>query len=295
MRVTQSMQQRNMMNHLFQSQYRMDKYMNQINTGKKNTKPSDDPVVAMNGMKHRTAMTEIEQFSRNTSEVWTWMEHSDDAMDKGTKVMQRMEELAVQAANDSYSKEERKSIQKEINPLKEQLKEIGNTKVNGKYIFNGTDTDKAPIDIGEDGEVNVHIEPPTHPVKMEVSKGVRFPVNITPEDVFNEDLFDKIASFEKALHENDSEAMQESVGGIQEGAKEFVHGRAELGARMNRLELIEDRLEKQSITAEEAMAKNEGVEFEEAVTNLLSEEAVHRAALASGAKIIQPSLVDFLR
>lgn len=295
MRVTQSMQQRNLMNHLFQSQSRMDKYMNQINTGKKNTKPSDDPVAAVRGMDYRTTMAEIEQFSRNTSEVWTWMEHSDDAMDKGTKVMQRMEELAVQAANDSYSEDERNSIQKEINQLKEQLKEIGNTNVNGKYIFNGTDTDKAPIDMDENGEVTVHIDRPTHPVEMEVSKGVRFPVNITPEEVFNDDLFAKIASFEKALQENDSEAMQSSVGGMQEAAKGFVHGRAELGARMNRLELIEDRLEKQSITTEDAMAQNEGVEFEEAITNLLSEEAVHRAALASGAKIIQPSLIDFLR
>lgn len=295
MRVTQSMQQRNMMEHLFQSQSRMDKYMNQINTGKKNEKPSDDPVVAMNGMKHRTTMTEMEQFSRNTTEVWTWMENSDDAMDKGTKVMQRMEELAVQAANDSYSEDERKSIQKEIDQLKEQLKEIGNTNVNGKYIFNGTDTDKAPIEIDETGDVQVNIETPTQPVKIEVSKGVRFPVNIAPDNVFNDELFDKIAAFEEALVDNDSEALQTSIEGLQEGTKGFVNGRAELGARMNRLELIEDRLEKQSITTEDALAKNEGVEFEEAVTNLLSEEAVHKAALATGAKIIQPSLIDFLR
>ena len=112
MRVTQSMLQNNMLNNLFKSQSMMDKYLTQINTGKKIRRPYEDPVVAMKGMNFRTQVTEIEQYRRNASEIHNWMDNSDDALDKGTKVMQRLEYLAVQAANGTYSEDERVAIKR---------------------------------------------------------------------------------------------------------------------------------------------------------------------------------------
>src|SRR5690625_2030009 len=139
MRVTASMLQNNMLKNIFNNQALMDKYLTQINTGKKIRVPSDDPVIAMKGIDYRTQVREIEQYRRNTGEIWNWMDHSDDALDNATKAMQRIEYLAVQAANDTYSDSERKSIKAEVEQLKAQMIEIANTNVNGKHIFNGTD------------------------------------------------------------------------------------------------------------------------------------------------------------
>lgn len=292
MRVTQSMLQHNMLHNLFKSQAKMDKYLTQINTGKKIRRPSEDPIIAMKGMDFRTQVTEIEQYRRNTTEVWNWMDHSDDALDKATKAMQRMEYLAVQAANGTYSEEERQSIQKEVQELKEQLIDISNTNVNGKYIFNGTDTDQKPID--KDGNI-IKNNGREEEVEIEVSKDIPFPVNVNPEKVFNDALFEGIDQFSHALTNGDTDDLEVSIKRLNEGTLQIVNERAALGARMNRLELIEDRLEQQHIIAEDTMKTNEGVDFEEAVMKLLTEEVIHRAALSSGSKIIQPSLVDFLR
>lgn len=285
-----------MLKNLFQSQAQMDKYLKQINTGKKISRPSEDPVIAMKGMNYRTQVTEVEQYRRNASEVWNWMDHSDDVLDKATKAIQRMEYLAVQAANDSYSEEERKSVKQEVEQLKEQLVELANTNVNGKYIFNGTDTDQPPVVLNEDGSIVFNfIEGEVNPVQVEVSKGIKIPVNVSPEDLFDDSLFGSINDFIDALDESDQESINSSIDALNDSMLNIVNGRAELGARMNRLELIEDRLEHQEIIAKNTMAKNEGVDFEEAVTNLLTQEVIHRAALAAGSKIIQPSLIDFLR
>src|SRR5690625_1129709 len=145
MRITQSMMQDNLLRHLFNSQAQMDKYLTQITTGKKIRRPSEDPVVAMKGITYRTEVAEVEQFRRNASEVWTWMDHSDDVLDKATKAIQRIEELAIQAANDTYSDDERRSIQEEVKELRDQLVDLANTRVNGKYIFSGTYTDEPRI------------------------------------------------------------------------------------------------------------------------------------------------------
>lgn len=295
MRITQTMLQDNMLRNLFASQREMDKYMTQIYTGKKIRRPSEDPIIAMRGINLRTELTEIEQYQRNASGVWKWMDHADDALDKATKVLQRMEELAVQAANDPMTQTERESIAREVEELRDQLVDIANTNISGRYIFNGTDTDHKPIIKQEDSWVLDKRNGRNEEVQIEIAKGITIPVNIDPDMVFGEGLFEDLDDYITALRNDDQAAINESIEKINQRMTDVVQGRAELGARMNRLELIEDRLEQQSIIAKDLMMTNEGVDFEEAVTNLLTQEVIHRAALASGAKIIQPSLVDFLR
>lgn len=292
MRITQTMLQNNMLNNLFKSQSNMDKYLTQINTGKKIRRPSEDPVVAMQGMSYRTQVREIEQYKRNTNELYNWMNHSEDALNMGTEVMKRMEYLAVQAANDTYTPAERDSIREEVEQLKLQLIDIANTNVNGKYIFHGTNTDEKPI--GPDGEIN-HATSGYSKVDIEISKGINMEANVDPSRVFNEDLFKGIDNFLTALTDNNQAGIDESIKELDLGMMGIVNTRAELGARMNRLELIENRLEEQEASAIKTMSKNEDEDFEVAVTNLLTQEVIHRAALSAGAKIIQPSLLDFLR
>src|SRR5690625_3223599 len=214
MRITQTMLQNNMLRNLFQSQAQMDKYLTQINTGKKIRKPSEDPIVAMKGIDYRTQVTEVEQYRRNASEIWNWMDHSDDVLDKATKAVQRIEYLAVQAANDSYSADERESIKQEVEQLQEQLVELANTQVNGKYIFNGTNTDQAPIvkKTGEDGEEVPGYQISYHPdevyeIKIEVSKGIEFPANTSPVGIFDQELFDNIQNF---INDLDPESEEEA-------------------------------------------------------------------------------------
>ena len=63
---------------------------------------------------------------------------------------------------------------------------------------------------------------------------------------------------------------------------------------MNRLELTANRLEDDFINFTKLKSKNEDVDIAEAIMNLMNEVNVYNASLAVGAKVIQPSLVDFL-
>jgi flagellar hook-associated protein 3 FlgL len=71
--------------------------------------------------------------------------------------------------------------------------------------------------------------------------------------------------------------------------------RAELGARTNRVELIDDRVNEQEVIANRILSDNEDADIERAITDLKMQETVQRAALSVGARIIQPTLMDFLR
>ncbi|RKQ35577.1 flagellar hook-associated protein FlgL [Oceanobacillus halophilus] len=291
MRVTQGMLSQNMLRNLSSSYEKMDKYMNQLNTGKKITKPSDDPVIAMKGMGYRSEVLQVEQYQRNVNEVHNWYDNSDAALDKATQTLQRIRELAIQANNGTYDNNERVSISQEVEQLKEHLIDIANTKVNDKYIFNGTDTKNKLVDENE----NIS-DTPYQSVQMEVAKGTNIKASVDGSKVFD-GLFSNIDSLIGRLNadENTKGNMDTSIEELDQNLDLIINERADLGARMNRLELVENRLKEQEIIATQTMSNNEDIDYSKVITELISQESVHRAALSSGSRIIQPTLLDFLR
>lgn len=288
MRVTQGMISNNMLRNLSNSNSKMDKYMNQLSTGKKITRPSDDPVVAMKGMGYRSEVLQVKQYQRNTNELHSWYDNSDAALDKATQAMQRVRELAVQASNGTYDENERKSIAQEVAQLKEHIVEIANTQVNDKYIFNGAHTD-TPLVKDNDTDFDTYV-----PVEIEVSKGTNLTASINGKDIF-EGLVTTLDTFVNQLNSDDSNGINNSIGEISKGIDKIIDTRADLGARMNRLELVESRLSEQETIATKTMSENEDVDYAKTITELITQESIHRAALSAGSRIIQPTLLDFLR
>lgn len=300
MRVTQSMISNNMLKNLNKSYAELDKYFNQLNTGKKINRPSDDPVAAMNGMGYRTELSKVGQYQRNTNELHNWFDNSDAALEQATSGLQRIRYLAVQASNGTYDEAERKNIAKEVEQIKADLIDVANTSVNGKYIFNGTDTDNPPIaDTDNDGQIEFSFG--TGKVNIEVSANTELTANIDGNTIFGdsgngEDLFAVIDKFiDKLENNNEDKDIDATIGELDKIIDNVVNARADLGARMNRLELVENRLEQQEVIATSTLSKNEDVNYAEAITNLITQQSLHRAALSSGSQIIQPTLLDFLR
>jgi len=379
MRVTQSMIANSSLKHLSQSYQQLKTYQDQLSTGKKISRASQDPVVAMNGMRYRTQVTETEQFKRNLSEVYNWMDTADSTLDQTTNALHRIRELTVQASNDTYEGTQRANIAKEITELREHLESLANTRSNGKYIFNGTNTTNPPVDeskmnvnlnqltagvgladyqmvfkggtyeyLETDGDELVFLnnENPnaeefiriniadgiseiTHSsldsdgqenqtslserqvilseksavstnnqnVEIELLKGMKVPVNIRPQNVFSNELFGDIKALENALNDRTTKASEITgmLDVMDKHINNSVNERAELGARVNRVEMIDNRVQDQEVIAKRIMSDNEDVEMEQVISALLSQENVHRAALSSTGRIIQPTLMDFLR
>jgi len=82
---------------------------------------------------------------------------------------------------------------------------------------------------------------------------------------------------------------------IQANSDNVLRIRAEVGARTNRLELTKERLETQSNSFAELLSTEQDINMAEVISNLKSQESTYRAALASAARVLQPSLLDFLK
>ncbi|WP_026672374.1 flagellar hook-associated protein FlgL [Alkalihalobacterium bogoriense] len=363
MRITQSMLSQNTLRHINQGYERLGRLQDQLASQKKITRASQDPVVAMKGMRYRTEVVEVEQFKRNLSEVYSWMDNADSGLDKVTQALHRVRELVVQASNDTYDASQRANIAKEVQQINEHIASLANTSVNGKYIFNGTNTTNKPVDlnninipfgnfntaaqqdfvinhnnkqftfngtafvngdetitVGEGPEFALNYQqgdnaPETlqhnevilsrkaalstnnENVAIEVMKGIHMPVNIRPQNVFSAEMFADLNKLVTDLNNPNisSEELSGFLNKLDKSIDNVVSERAELGARVNRVEMIDQRVMEQEIVARRVMSDNEDIDIERVIMELITQESVHRAALSAGARIMQPTLLDFLR
>ncbi|AEN87051.1 flagellar hook-associated protein FlgL [Priestia megaterium] len=293
MRVTQGMLAANSLKQISNSYNKLETLQNQLSTGKKITRPSDDPVVATKGMAYRSNLSEVNQYKRNLTEAQSWFDSSESGLEQVNSILQRTKELVVQGLNGTNESDDRQAIAREIEQLKLDYMQVGNTQVAGNYIFNGVNVGAPPV--SEDASSMIKSTINLDPFSVEVSKGIQLRVNIHPENIFGQGAFDLMNSVQTAFEQNDVNSLKDLSTQVDTQLSTLLAERSELGARSNRLELIENRLDSQEITATKMLSNNEDADIEQVITDLTVQESVHRAALGVGAQIIQPTLLDFLR
>jgi flagellar hook-associated protein 3 FlgL len=293
----------NMMQSLSSNLLRTQKYFNQLATGKKISLPSDDPIVASKALKLRTDVSEIAQYKRNTDDATAWMDITEATMRQMTELVHRMKEITNQAANGTNTDEDLLKIREEASELRSQLISLGNATYAGRYIFSGYKTDM-PL-LNDDGTYNINVDN-SEQIRFEIGIGDDININVPGSDLFNRtiagataggksefvDTFDKVIS---AMESDDKDQLTALLADLDDELGNLLRVRAGLGARMNRVELTANRLEDDNVNFTKLMSKNEDVDIAESIMRLQNEENVYRASLATGARVIQPSLVDFLK
>ncbi|MGN7479616.1 flagellar hook-associated protein FlgL [Solibacillus silvestris] len=307
MRVTQSMLSSNMLRNLNTSYNKMAKYQEQLNSGSIISRPSDDPVVAVKGMGYRIDLDKNEQYQRNMNQAHSWLDGTDEALDQVGTSFIRVKELIIQAANDTNTPEDRQKINEEISQIKQHLQDLANTKVGENYIFSGTNT-SSPL-FKSDGTIQTTADLPGlgKSIEVNVFDGISMPINIEGAEVFGEintfmneleTLLKNGATGEQignALGVDFTAGGNPNIPGLDSLNEKVLVKRAEVGAKQNRVELMEERLKSQEVNVTKQMSLNEDTDYAKTITEMVTTESIHQAALSVGAKIIQQTLVDFIR
>jgi len=151
MRITFSTVNRNVQRNLSRRYSDMVGLQEQLSTGKRLRKPSDDPVDVANTIKLRAKELELGQYKRNIKDGLAVMGVASSAMASMNELLHRSRELAVQAANGTYNDSDRLYMQQEVDQLFRQMMSVVNTQFKGSYIFNGTNGNVPPYKIAASG------------------------------------------------------------------------------------------------------------------------------------------------
>ena len=289
MRVTNSMMVGTLLRDLNVNMGKMIKSQEQLSSGHRINRPSDDPVGLVDSLRLRTNLTELEQFKTNAEEGQAWLETSDLAMNEFGSILHRVRELTVQAGNGSLSQNARDAIAEEVDQLRKQLVTVGNTKYGDRYVFSGTKTTTPAFD-------NLGVfQGNADSIQFEVGPGVQVPVNVNGAAAFT-NVFTVMDNLVGDLNSgnfvNITGARLSDIDSVMDN---HLTVRADLGARVNRIELAINRMDGQNTNMTDLLSKAEDVDMAELITRIKVEENVYQASLSAGARIVQPTLMDFLR
>lgn len=290
MRITNTALVNNLKRDISTNIAKMEELQNQLATGKRISKPSDDPVGVVDSLRLSTRIRENEQYQENAQDAIGFMNTTDESLGILNSALNRVYELAVYGANGSLTNDERQGIAVEVNQIIDEVKTVVNTSYGDKYIFGGTNTTQEPFD-GTTWNDN------DNKINYEIGKGIVIPVNITATEVFKEkDMFTVLNKIAAHLQNDNTEALGGSdIEDIQANIDQVLKCRAQVGAKTNRLDMTLSRLKEQELNFKNMQSEVDGVDPAEIIMDLKNQENVYRASLAVGAKVIMPTLIDYLR
>ncbi|MGE5553708.1 MAG: flagellar hook-associated protein FlgL [Betaproteobacteria bacterium] len=279
-----------------------------LSTGKRIQRPSDDPIAVARSLQLRTSLNETEQFIRNVASATSWMEAADSAMSDVSAVLQRAKEIAVSGANGTLVDGSLAALADEVDKLLEHAVQVANSDHAGRYIFGGFQTIARPFNAVTGPAPGGWIQPPggqmitavnyagdSGNITYEVGSGILATVNAPGDAVFNQ-VFQALIDLRDNLRSRNQAAItSSSLDLIDQAVDNLLEWQAELGARTNQLELTNNRLLELKANFQKLLSENEDADIAEVIMQLKMQENVYRAALDAGARIIQPTLLDFLR
>lgn len=297
MRVTNQMMSNNLLRYIHTNLSELERAQDRLASGREIRRPSDDPVRAVIAMGLRAGLGETVQYQSNIKDALSWLEVTEGALAGAIEVLQRARDLAVQGATDTLPQESRDALKKEVEQLKEQLGTIANTVYGDRYIFGGTKTHVPPYDNGSwQGNED--------DIRFEIATGVKMPVNTPGKKLFwgdealgEQGAIQVLTELAESLGNSETKgsAISAKIGDIDKVLDKFIATRGEIGARVNRLEMSFERLEQTGFEQTDLLSRAEDADIARAIIDLKNRENAYRVTLAAGARIIMPTLIDFLR
>lgn len=292
-----SMQTLNNLNRNYSS---MSKMENQITTGRKLNKPSDDPVGVTYALRYRSELASNEQYSSSADAAVSWLDFTDSTMQQAGDVMKRLKELTVQASSGTVPQSGLDAIKLEVDQLKEQMTNIGNSQIRGKYIFNGQKYDQAPYELTSTITSYDQIDPDQGAVNYAIGDQSTFRVNTSGSEFFGasteaDNVFKIMDNLSAALTSGNQTMISSQLTGIESRYTKMQSSLSEVGARTNRVELVQSRLDDRNLNLTNLQSKTEDADIASLMIQATSAQTIYEAALKSSAQIMQPSLMDFMR
>ncbi|WP_407307276.1 flagellar hook-associated protein FlgL [Desulfosporosinus sp. SB140] len=298
MRITSSMMSQDLLRNLQSAEEKMNNLQNQLSSGHRINKPSDDPVGIQNVMTFKSNIAAVTQWSSNAGEALQFMNTTEGALQNITSMLQRVRDLAVEGANGTLDASDQSAVADEVGQLTDQIKMMANSQVGSKYIFSGTATDQKLIPTDGTSTTGAN----GNDITFEVGNNLNISVSVNGLKLFGDGtstsgsggVLDTLDKLSQALKNNDSTTVSNLLGTIDNNISNVIAQNSDLGARINRVTAIQSQLDSTSLNLQTNLSSVQDADMAQTITDFTSQQNVYQAALSVGAKIIQPSLVDFM-
>jgi len=276
----------------------VDKLQQQLSTGKTISKPSDSPTGTNTAMIARRAMGSNAQYARNIADGKTFLDATDSALQTMLEQVRRVRNLTVQALNDgAQSAQSQQAIATEVAGIRESLLGQANQVVSNRPLFGGVTTgtkayadDGKYLGVGGAGGID-------QPLERRVSDVASVRVDTPGPQAFGDpsggkDLFSVVARV--AADVADPTALTDDLEDLDAAINRMLAAVTDVGTRSASLETAASVNSGQALALKAQLAAAEDIDLPKTIMELQMQQTGYQAALQATAKVIQPTLLDFL-
>ncbi len=311
MRITASSFPETLVNQLDRLSSRQNRLQNQAATGQRIQFPSDDPGAVRRVLDMQSELSTAAQYQSNIAREKDLAAASFASMKALKQVTDRAGEIAT-LADGVKSKDQLQTYAKEIAELISHAVQIANAKHQGDFLFAGTQTDKPPFQATYDADGNitgVTYAGNQTVAATEISEAVTVsnhvigsnttgtgPTGLLADSRNGTDLFAHLISLHQHLQAGDSAAIAATDrDALTKDESGLVNHMSENGTVQARLETSAAWIKSRVTSLKGLVSKESDADLAETLVRLNETQTAYKAALQSGAQVLNQSLLDFLR
>jgi flagellar hook-associated protein 3 FlgL len=293
MRVTQNSIASSVLTALQSNISRLGATQQHLSSGKQLLRPSDSPAGTVSALEMRSQVTANKQFARNVEDGLGWLGAADGALQSSSSELARVRQIALQglssgAVGDATNRE---ALALEVEAIRDTVMGFANTSYLDRPVFGGTASDAYAFK--PDGTHNGS----TGQVMRQISAGTSVRVDVDGAKIFGNGtggFYEVLTTVADKLRTNPS-GLQSELARLDSVATTIQSGLSTVGSRYAQMEKMKQVADDAVLSLTGSLAEVEGIDLPKTITDLQLQQTAYQAALAAGARVVQSSLVDFLR
>jgi len=296
MRISNRMMTNTIINDILKNKEKLFDAQKIVSTGKKISLPSDNPVMMGRVLDYKKTLSMIGQYEKNISMGKSRFEIIEPTLESVDKLLHEAKKLAMDLSAGNIDEQTRDTSLKMVENLYNQLMGYTHTKDGDKYIFSGHQSKTAPY--SSDANFNAIWQGDEGDVRLMIGQGKDISLNDSGQKVFEAggvEFFDMLRDLRTGIQNDDPVMISNQVALFDNAIEHVRNVRIDGSVKYEQLEAAENSLKELQMNIEKLKSKVTDADMNEAIVELKAQQTAYEASLASAAKIIQTSLLDFLR
>ncbi|MGW6132486.1 flagellar hook-associated protein FlgL [Cellulomonas sp. NPDC055163] len=290
-RVTHQTVQRSTLGNLQQNLSKMADLQAKMSSGKNINLPSDDPAGASDMLRLRGEQRAQTQFARNADDGNGWLTTVDSALTSSLSTMRRTRDLVVQGGNGGLGATSREALAAEVDGLRAALLEQANTSYLGRSVFAGTSGAGVAFT-----DAYTFTGTPGSSVDRRVADNTTVRVDADGAAVYGEgadSVFALLETVSATLRSGGD--VTTHLAAIDSRFESMLTQVSGVGARQNRVQDAQGTLLETQQSTKAQLSAIEDVDLAGIILELQMQEVAYQGALGAAGKVLQPTLMEFLR
>ncbi len=283
------------MNTLREQQNRL---IEQLSTGKRVNRPSDDPSASALLAQTATRNTEDDAYLANVSSLTAQMQTIDSSLSSVISNLNQAITLGVEGANGTANAANQATMAAAVRQIQQSVLAVANLTYQGKYVFSGTATQTPAYSANAAAASGFQYNGNSQVNEVDIAANRSVAVNVPGDQLFSAtgaDVFQALTDLATALDGGQSSAIQTATAAVRTAYDHVSSQRAFYGDTVNVLSSDKELLDQEQLQFTQQQTTLAGADTATTITTLVTTQTAYQATLSAVSKALQTSLLDYLK